>query len=87
MVMVRRFLVCFFMLCACSAYAANGGNGGDGGMGITRMGAMALMAARPRLDAMGAPAERSLTRPENFISRHKRAVQSGQQDAMKSARH
>ena len=74
--MVRRFLVCFFMLCACSAYAANGGNGGDGG---TRMGAMALMAARPRLGAMVAPAERSLTRPENFIFRiqKSRAIRAG----------
>jgi hypothetical protein len=67
--MIRRFLACFFMLCACSAYAANGGNGGDGGNGNNSDGGMALMAARPRLDAMGARAERSLTRPENFISR------------------
>lgn len=49
------------------------------GMGITRMGAMALMAARPRLGAMVAPAERSLTRPENFISRAQksRAIRAG----------
>lgn len=71
--MVRRFLVCFFMLCACSAYAATAG------MGITRMGAMALMAARPRLDAMVAPAARSLTRPENFIfqAQKSRAIRAG----------
>ena len=49
------------------------------GMGITRMGAMALMAARPRLGAMVALAERSLTRPENFISRAQknRAIRAG----------
>ena len=49
------------------------------GMGITRMGAMALMAARPRLGAMVAPAERSLTRPENFIFRiqKSRAIRAG----------
>ncbi|MBZ7485377.1 hypothetical protein FMJ35_03310 [Klebsiella michiganensis] len=49
------------------------------GMGITRMGAMALMAARPRRDAMVAPAERSLTRPENFIfqAQKSRAIRAG----------
>lgn len=43
------------------------------------MGAMALMAARPRLDALGVRAERSLTRPENFISRAQknRAIRAG----------
>ena len=48
-------------------------------MGITRMGAMALMAARPRLDALGARAERSLTRPEHFIFRAQksRAIRAG----------
>ena len=49
------------------------------GMGITRMGAMALMAARPRLDALGVRAERSLTRPENFIfqAQKSRAIRAG----------
>ena len=43
------------------------------------MGAMALMAARPRLDAMVAPAARSLTRPENFIfqAQKSRAIRAG----------
>lgn len=48
------------------------------------MGAMALMAARPRRDAMVAPAERSLTRPENFIFQHKEPCNPGKQDAMKA---
>jgi hypothetical protein len=77
--MVRRFLVCFFMLCACSAYAANGGNGGDGGNGNNSDGGNGSDGSATASGRDGCPAERSLTRPENFIfqAQKSRAIRAG----------
>ena len=77
--MVRRFLVCFFMLCACSAYAANGDNS-DGGNGSD---GSATASGRD-----GCPGG---TQPDSsgkfYLPDTKEPCNPGRQDAMKSAGH
>ena len=86
--MVRCFMVCFFMLCACSAYAANGGNGGDGGNGDNSDGGNGSDGSATASGRDGCPGG---TQPDSsgkfYLPDTKEPCNPGRQDAMKSAGH